>query len=82
MEERTTNKKNLIFIVIGIVLFFAAFIYSYNIYKTEGEKRSVFVEKIPEGKTDYIDIMGYIVTIDPLKGETYGQTGLSAKGFT
>ncbi len=69
MEGKTINRKNLIFIVIGLIIFLAAFIYSYNIYKTEGEKRSVFIEKIPEGKADFLEIMAYIVSIDPLKGD-------------
>ena len=49
METKTTNRKNLIFIAIGIVLFAIAFIYSYNVFKAEGESRSVFVEKIQDG---------------------------------
>lgn len=69
MEGKTINRKNLIFIVIGLIIFLAAFIYSYNIYKTEGEKRSVFIEKMPEGKSDFLEIMAYIVSIDPLKGD-------------
>jgi len=80
MEAGTTNKKNLIFIIIGILLFFAAFIYSYNIYKTEGEKRSVFVEKAPEGNTDFIEILAYIVSIDPIKGDMTVRLDFQPKG--
>lgn len=69
MEEKTFNKKNLIFIAVGVIILLVAFIYSFNIYKSEGEKRSVFVEKAPDGKTDYIEIMAYIVSIDPIKGD-------------
>jgi len=69
MDGKTLNKKNFIFILIGFVIFIFAFIYSYNIYKTEGEERSVFIEKIPDGKTDFLEIMAYIVSIDPLKGD-------------
>lgn len=69
MEGKAINTKNLIFIVIGLILFIAAFFYSYNIYKTEGEKRSVFIEKTPEDSTGYLDISAYIVSIDPLKGD-------------
>lgn len=81
MESKTTNKKNLMFIAIGVLLFIAAFIYSYNIYKTEGEKRSVFVEKAPDGKTDYIEIFAYIVTVDPLKGELTVRLDFQPKGM-
>lgn len=80
MESKTTNKKNLIYIVIGMVLFAVAFIYSYNVYKYEGESRSVFVEKIQDGKTNYIEIMAYIVTIDPLKGELTVRMNFQPKG--
>ncbi len=80
MEEKTFNKRNLIIIIAGIILFFAAFIYSYNVYKSEGEKRSVFVEKTPEGKTDFIEIMAYIVSIDPIKGDMTVRLDFQPKG--
>lgn len=80
MEAETTNKKNLIFLIIGLLLFFVAFIYSYNIYKTEGEKRSVFVEKTPDGKTDFIEILAYIVSIDPIKGDMTVRLDFEPKG--
>lgn len=80
MEEKTINKKNLVFIFIGIIIFFAAFIYSYNVYKSEGEKRSVFVEKTPEGKTDFLEIIAYIVSIDPIKGDMTVRLDFQPKG--
>lgn len=80
MEEKTFNKKNLVFIIAAILLFIVAFIYSFNIYKSEGEKRSVFVEKAPEGKTDFIEIMAYIVSIDPIKGDMTVRLDLQPKG--
>jgi Domain of unknown function (DUF4436) len=80
MEEKTINKKNVVFIVVGILLFFVAFIYSFNIYKSESEKRSVFVEKAPEGKSDFIEIMAYIVSIDPIKGDMTVRLDFQPKG--
>ena len=80
MEEKTINKKNLILIISGIVIFFAAFIYSYNVYKSEGEKRSVFVEKTPEGRTDFLEIIAYIVSIDPIKGDMTVRLDFQPKG--
>ena len=68
MADTNKNLKNSVFIIIAIVVFIVAFIFVYNGYQKEGEKRSVFIET-PTNNPDHIDIFAYIVSIDPIKGD-------------
>ncbi len=68
MADTNKNLKNSVFIIIAIVVFIVAFIFVYNGYQKEGEKRSVFIET-PTNNPDHIDISAYIVSIDPIKGD-------------
>jgi len=80
MEENKLNKRNLVFAVIGLVFFIIAFIWVFKIYLSESENRSVFVEAAPQNKTDYIEILAYIVTVDPIKGDMTVRLDFQPKG--
>ena len=79
MENTDAKPKNLIYLIIAIVIFFVAFIFVYNIYKKEGEKRSVFIET-PSNNPDHLDIFAYIVSIDPIKGDMSVRLNFEPKG--
>ena len=79
MADTNKNLKNSVFIIIAIIVFIIAFIFVYNSYKKEGEKRSVFVES-PSNNPDHINITAYIVSIDPIKGDMSVRLNFEPRG--
>jgi len=81
MEEiKTVNKKNRIFVLIGLVVFVIAFILVFKMFKNESEKRSVYLEDEQADTANYINITASIVTIDPNKGDMSVRLDFFPKG--
>ena len=79
MDNSKIKPRNLILVIIALAIFLFAFIFVYNIYKKEGEKRSVFIET-PSKNPDHIDIFANIVSIDPIKGDMSVRLDFEPKG--
>jgi hypothetical protein len=80
MKENKSGRKNLIYIIIGLVIFALLFIFVYRQFKSESEKRSVYIETNNEGKEDYIEINATMMSIDPVKGEMTVRLDYDTKG--
>jgi len=73
-------KKNLVILIAGVVVFVLLYAFVVSTYFKEAEKRSLFIESQTADTVNCINVDGYIVSIDPNKGEMTIRMDFEPKG--